>query len=479
MIEKATDIKSSSCRYHCHNEYVHRSGSCCLPKPAHASWTGTNGCARQCDEGYTPCSGACCINKATQFRQAWSPLPLTPPPLDYFTANDLDSLLLRNGSVPQSECSLNALDIEKGKLHALYGHPFTCTIANKEALFLRHQSTITPPVAIYHSLIQELQARGANTLLLLGDSISGTSSTHPFSFVTHPYSPRFPLTSLSTFFIDYISAVVSSGQHMTDSICLAEFGGYNYTLNRGNGTELVLEISHPLSRITNGMNSTAAQGTNATVFNGLPRTSLTPSIQRTDSYPYFLMVLISYRDGDDSGQKSIKEFNATYGEKIKGHPLVVANYGLHFKGYRNNEKDYRKRLKHFLHSVDQAFTYLNRTIIYRETSAQQFPKMYTGEYVNGAHNSGKPCAPLNCSEESYHRFDWKNVVLRNILQNSTTNLRLNHTIEIVPFFNITAALYDLHARDGTGGDCTHYCHAALRLIFAGVWSSILDIVRRM
>ena len=293
MIEKGNDIKSSSCRYHCQNEYVHRSGSCCLPKPAHASWTGTNGCARQCDEGYTPCSGSCCINKATQFRQAWSPLPLTPPPLDYFTANDLDSLLLRNGSVPQSECSLNALDIEKGKLHALYGHPFTCTIANKEALFLRHQSTITPPVAIYHSLIQELQARGANTLLLLGDSISGTSSTHPFSFVTHPYSPRFPLTSLSTFFIDYISAVVSSGQHMTDSICLSEFGGYNYTLNRGNGTELVLDISHPLSRITNGMNSTAAQGTNATVFNGLPRTSLTPSIQRTDSYPYFLMVLIS------------------------------------------------------------------------------------------------------------------------------------------------------------------------------------------
>ena len=274
---------------------------------------------------------------------------------------------------------------------------------------------------------------------------------------------------------------------MTDSICLAEFAGYNYTLDRGNGAELVLEIFDPSLRTkrndrnstgTQGVNATATQNVNVTAFDGVKETTSAAVRKNDSSYPYFLMVLISYRGDDEAGHKSIKAFNATYGGKIKGAPLIVANYGLHFKGYRKNEDEYRRRLKTFLHSVDTTFTSLNNTIIYRETSAQHFSQSRTGEYVIGAHNSPKPCAPLNFTDESFPMFDWKNVAVRSILHNSTA-FPLNHRFEIVPFFNLTAALYDLHARDGTDGDCTHYCHAALRLIFAGVWSSILDIVRRI
>ena len=136
------------------------------------------------------------------FRRAWHPLPLMEA-FDYFSVNDLPFLLQRPGvSPPSSLCGPFALG--KGKLFDIVQHAFPCTVANKESLLLRHESTHVPPATTWRRLIDRLQSHGTNAILLVGDSMTK--------------------------------------QHFVDAVCVSEAARYELGLSRGNGAEVVLEI---------------------------------------------------------------------------------------------------------------------------------------------------------------------------------------------------------------------------------------------
>ena len=96
----------------------------------------------------------------------------------------------------------------------------------------------------------------------------------------------------------------------------------------------------------------------------------------------------------------------------------------------------------------------------------------TGEYR--PEYAKAKCAPMeNITDSNYHAFNWKNNVVEEVMISS----QYTHSFITIPFFNLTVPLYDLHASDGIGGDCTHYCQLSGRLVWAPVWSAILSVVQ--
>jgi len=138
--------------------------------------------------------------------------------------------------------------------------------------------------------------------------------------------------------------------------------------------------------------------------------------------------------------------------------IMLINYGVHYLA--NELGEFRSTLEALLH------TFKNITdcvLIYRETSAQHFDSV-GGEYRNIL---GPKCVPHHGSSKK--RAGRRNVWLEAaISQNYTVvnsygkhqhvNLiprQMKHEITVLPLYNFTAKLFDLH----TGGeDCTHFCY---------------------
>ena len=153
---------------------------------------------------------------------------------------------------------------------------------------------------------------------------------------------------------------------------------------------------------------------------------------------------------------------------------IQVNYGLHYKDVRESHQNYVRMVTTFLQAIDLKIDAFGHTLFYRETSAQHFSTP-TGEYpFHQKNNKTLQCEPHNISDADYSGFNWKNAAVTSVLRDT----KFKHNVVVVPFFNATSPLHDLHSNDGMTGDCTHFCAASMSLIWAPVWSFLLEAVER-
>ena len=180
-------------------------------------------------------------------RAAWTPLTLTEA-TDYYSVNDLNSLIRIPSILPLPHCK------EAGICDT---HPFTCSSKEKESLFMRHKSTTSSPIETWKTLIHAVKLQGTNTIFLIGDSLSF--------------------------------------QHTVDAVFLTESAGYQFTLHKEHGGEVIVQIENadPLSNITN-------------------------SRKESNRPPYLLVVYISADGRMHALRDDLHQFNTAYKAKIVG-----------------------------------------------------------------------------------------------------------------------------------------------------------------
>ena len=78
------------------------------------------------------------------------------------------------------------------------------------------------------------------------------------------------------------------------------------------------------------------------------------------------------------------------------------------------------------------------------------------------------CVPVK-SLRQLESQNWRGAVLQEVLD----ELRLGDSFPVIPFFNLTAARHDLHSR--AKKDCTHFCQSPL--LWLPVWDSLVRIYK--
>ena len=195
-------------------------------------------------------------------RAAWTPLTLTEA-IDYYSGKDLESFLRLPAVPPIPHC----------EAIGLCEPHFVCSPKDKESLFMRHESTTSSPVETWKTLIRELKSQGTNTIFLVGDSLSS--------------------------------------QHTVDAAFLTESAGYEFTLHKEHGGELIIQIEKAEEQTNGGENEEKSK-------------------PKENDRPYFLVVYISADGRMHALRDDLKQFHVAYRNKILGTLSLTLLYRAHF-----------------------------------------------------------------------------------------------------------------------------------------------------
>lgn len=210
---------------------------------------------------------------------------------------------------------------------------------------------------------------------------------------------------------------------------------------------------------------------------------------------------------------------------VEGSIVIIFNVGIHYNAYQSQDilhltKVYQKTFAYFLlfanHSISHPQNNNNNNqhnnqhklnqhlIIFRETSAQHFttldgsyqPTLHVPYYQMTKDNHGNHqiemmtkriyhqeipsnqlieyhnipnfsrCSPIH-HEIHYETQNWRNQLAKKILHEMDSK----KLIKIAMFYRLTAARHDIHFQ---GGDCTHYCHGPL--LWLPLWNQIDHLI---
>jgi hypothetical protein len=192
-------------------------------------------------------------------------------------------------------------------------------------------------------------------------------------------------------------------------------------------------------------------------------------------------IFYNFSENTDNNQKPVKSkiglrfinknitsildmFNQTLSATLNetNYLVLIVNIGLWYNyGFENHlYKDEAKILLKYLYSLSytlQRHFKEKKTIkiFWLETVAQHYPPHGYYSNINFYENlntSTHHCIPLLNKTIS---SNWRNKIIENII----TENKYEKKIKIIPFFNITASLWDHHHREDNSKsyDCTHYC----------------------
>jgi hypothetical protein len=96
-------------------------------------------------------------------------------------------------------------------------------------------------------------------------------------------------------------------------------------------------------------------------------------------------------------------------------------------------------------------------VFFRETAAQHWNHTINGYFENGASLDGT-CTPI---KDSSPDFDWRNREVQNVIRNEHLG-----DIDVIPFHDLTAPLYQMHPDGDESRDCTRFCY------FPQMWQTV-------
>ena len=423
--------------------------------------------------------------------------------LNYFTPFEVCQLFLLNeigNSINCSYFSTKFLVEEKCNLDSEGISRAQPKCGRNFGAALRHVSTkLWPKTRNVGDLLTEMTRMGDNTVIFLGDSMSG--------------------------------------QQASDAFCNLQRLGYNCT------------------RYCTGC---AESSDFENLLTGKPNFYVhNPQSSSKAEHPYFqvLHVLFEHLRSADTYEIAEQSMQSILrgiidSKFVKGRILLVVNIGLHLKTVDSYRQSLRWLFKYFSSPLFLSFFDEKKTkrpiIVFRETSAQHF-RSATGEFpwydttfdwsfpahltneiqgkfsyaqltyliiseflqifsitgnlsrIDGnsvevgavqraestlptfaAQRNSNEKALLKAVDESYscvpvrsHKQlesqNWRGALLQEVLD----ELRLRDSIPVIPFFNLTAARHDLHSR--AQKDCSHYCQAPL--LWLPVWDNLVRIYK--
>lgn len=153
--------------------------------------------------------------------------------------------------------------------------------------------------------------------------------------------------------------------------------------------------------------------------------------------------------------------------------IAVANVGVWY----NTRERFRLEIPLFLRLLniyggESGVNMLNSNssrrniILFRETAAQHWNLTKTGYFLNGGDPRSGGCQPILDANRVY---DWRNRDVRLILERE----RL-HNIHMIPFRDVTAALWSMHPNDRSVPDCTRFCY--IPQLWQTVWSKLDQVI---
>ena len=184
----------------------------------------------------------------------------------------------------------------------------------------------------------------------------------------------------------------------------------------------------------------------------------------------------------ESRKESIyKNIYSSLNRAIKGASanspyIIIYNVGLHIN---------KTSAEWIIEPTAEAllnFAKFNRNkyyVIFRETSAQHFSDRIGGSFHNEKITQSKSNKKLFCCDKSdamneYQLGNWTNILFEKSLNKIDKNWR--NYLDWLPFYDMTNALYDLHAEGNAFGksDCTHFIY--IPFLFYPLWSNLFEIV---
>ena len=241
--------------------------------------------------------------------------------------------------------------------------------------------------------------------------------------------------------------------------------------------------------------------------------------------PYFNIKRIKVEMTGDYKHDMISYFASSV--NTTGKLLIIFNTGLFYNMPLSQSNEYREKYKNEASEVIKSLAIhaKNHTILFRETSAQHF-RSNTGLYYSGMQfgnadneireiqknltkiknkhqnkltdeirdttldnqndddlsiSSTSSDSLKNSLHEIMNDFyscqpiqsklnNWRNDVLHEIVN----ELKVSHSVGIIPFFNITAPRYELHTQFGY--DCTHFCKSPM--LWLPMWEEIFHHLKK-
>ena len=379
----------------------------------------------------------------------WIPLNQTSA-LDYYTPYEVCRLFFEEGC--NEEPGRPQIDA-----CGIYGRGISHTnkpCSNNLGALYRHY-TITSKSYKFTDIAYMMLHQGSNTLVLMGDSLTGQM-----------YSDAFCTTDRALF-------------------------GHNGLINSTNGFGMTLPHDTTDEEYQYFKNK----------FNNI----LPKNFKKNDIF--FNVILIGMGTADHSSILYMKTSvtDVITRQDVKGKIVFIINFGLHL----HDENVYKQAFNNFLLVFKPLIINNNKYNIYfRETSAQHFITK-TGEY-NGpkiGHKNYRASVPFNLrhryfpdttnitdniidskydihytcrpipNEVMLYKQNWRNHIAHQYI--NEFNYNLTHTtgtdggftspgIRILPWYNITAARYDYHI--SAYGDCTHFCFGSM--MYAPIWHAL-------
>jgi len=137
--------------------------------------------------------------------------------------------------------------------------------------------------------------------------------------------------------------------------------------------------------------------------------------------------------------------------------VVIANIGAWY----NTRDRYREELKPFISWLSDLGKH--HLVFFRETSSQHWNLTSNGYFEKGANPAEGSCAPI---QDLSKDLDWRNYDVYKMIE----NIGLQEYINVIPFRDVTAPLYDMHPTNRVTKDCTHFCY--FPQIWQTVWNEI-------
>ena len=183
---------------------------------------------------------------------------------------------------------------------------------------------------------------------------------------------------------------------------------------------------------------------------------------------------------DKVANASMVALKKAIGEMTKSHDalVVVLNMGLHY--LNNPVKDFSR--KDYISQMSMCLRYLHTRagellvqqgkrmlVVWRETSAQHFPTP-SGYWPGLRYAAGMKvgCVPI---ADVSPAGDWRNSDIAEIIRRHA----LGDRVRVMPFFNVTAPLWDQHV-NGHKQDCTHFCWTPF--LYQSSFQYLLDVVMK-
>ena len=145
--------------------------------------------------------------------------------------------------------------------------------------------------------------------------------------------------------------------------------------------------------------------------------------------------------------------------------VIIFDWGLHYKS--NDIREYGTSLMSFLNAMKNE----DVIVMHRESTAQHF------DGHGGEHLDGTPldvCVPNNAEFESFRTRLLREVAAhcsvevietKELYSRNTLSTHRDHHLYMIPFYNFTSKLFQLHPKE-----CTHYCHTPF--LWLPIWRHI-------